>query len=409
MSVVEVIVQKSGGTSVADVEKIKNVARRVIEEKKKNKNLVVVVSAMGSFTDSLLSLSQEVSQKTYARELDMLLSSGEQISIALLAMAIQDLGLKAISFNATQIGFKTDSIYNKAHILQIETDRLIVSLKSDHSVIVAGFQGINDQKDITTLGRGGSDLSAIALAFVLNAQRCEIYTDVEGVYTADPRLIKNARKLKSINYEEMLELSNLGAKVLHSRAVGFAQKYGVDIHVRSSFSRNEGTLITKEVEHMEDPIVTGIALSQHEAKLTITGVPDCPGMVSPIFTAMAEAHINVDVIIQNISMAGYTDVSFTVFREDLGRAMEISEKVVKQLKATDLIVKKNIAKVSIVGFGIKRHCGVAAKMFGALADRGINIEMISTSDIKISCVINEKDGAEAVRCLHDAFGLEKVS
>ncbi len=401
------VVHKYGGSSLGTSDKIKNVARRVSKAKEQGKNIVVVVSAMGKTTDQLVSLSREISQTPCAREMDMLLASGEQISIALLAMAIQEIGHEAISFNAAQVSFRTDAVHNKARIVNIGTERIQQSLKEDKVVIVAGFQGINEHFDITTLGRGGSDLSAVALAVVLEADHCDIFTDVDGVYTTDPQLVSEAKRLDKIAYEEMLELASMGAKVLHSRSVEFAQKYGLDIYVRSSFEDGPGTLITKEVHAMEDVLITGIALNKNEAKLTIVKVPDQPGMAAQIFTALAEAHINIDVIIQNISLEDFTDISFTIPKDDLQAAMIVSQDMVRKLHAQDVVCKKNIAKISVVGVGMRRHVGVAAKIFRCLADEKINIEMISTSEIKISCVIDESQGQLAVQALHKIFELEK--
>jgi aspartate kinase len=400
------VVHKYGGSSVGTADKIQNVAKRIVKAKETFQNMVVVVSAMGKTTNQLVALSRELCSDPSAREMDMLLASGEQVSISLLAMAIHELGHKAISYNAAQIGFRTDMVHNKARIREIGTERIQKSLEEGSIVIIAGFQGINEHFDITTLGRGGSDLSAVALAVVLGAKACEIYTDVEGVYTADPRIVSNARKLDNISYEEMLELASMGAKVMHARSIEFAQKYDIPIHVRSSFLEVEGTWIRKEVKDMEDIVITGIALTKDEAKLTIVGVPDSSGMAAQIFTALAEGHINIDVIIQNVSLQGFTDISFTVPQEDLKGAMKISEQMIAELGAKELICKKDIAKLSIVGVGMRRHAGVAAKMFRCLADEKINIEMITTSEIKISCVIGEAEGEQAVKALHVVFELE---
>jgi len=401
------IVQKYGGTSVANTEKIKNVAKRVVSYKKKGCDLVVVVSALGDTTDDLLVLADSISKSPPERELDMLMSTGEQVSVALLAMAIHQLGYEAISFTGAQVGIITDKSHTKARILDINARRIHNELKRGKIVIVAGFQGENLDKEITTLGRGGSDMTAVALAKVLKADMCEIYTDVEGVYTADPRIVKDARKLDKISYEEMHELSSSGAQVLQARSVEAASKYNVPLHVRSSFSKKEGTYVTKEVKSMEDVLISGVTVTKSEAKITICDVPDKPGVAARIFSQLAASDINVDMIIQNVSRTGQTDVSFTVMERDLAKTMKAAKAISKKIKAGKTIQDRNIAKVSVVGIGMRSHSGVAAAMFEALASSGVNIEMISTSEIKISCVINKKHAEKAVKAIHKKFKLGK--
>jgi len=403
----KILVQKFGGTSVGDVEKIKNVARRVIAAKKKGYKVVVVVSAMGDHTDDLIELAKKITDNPPEREMDMLLSTGEQVSISLLAMAINKMGHKAISFTGQQVGLVTDSVHCKAKIKSIGTDRILEHLNKNEIVIVAGFQGINQEAEITTLGRGGSDITAVALASVLKAKVCEIFTDVDGVYTSDPRIIPTARKLKVVSYDDMLELASLGAKVLHPRSVEFAKKYNVDIHVRSTFVLDEGTIITGEVKEMEDVVISGVVLNKEEAKIKIVSVPDKLGIAAKIFKKLADSNVNVDMIVQNVSDNGRTDISFTVFKEDLKKALEVSKALVKSIGAKEVICSEDIAMVSVVGVGMRRHAGVAAKMFEALANKNINIQMISTSEIRISCVVNEKDGLAAAKAIHTKFGLDK--
>jgi aspartate kinase len=400
-----IIVQKYGGTSVANPTKIMGVAKRVASYRKKGHNLVVVVSALGDTTDELLELASEINQKPAERELDMLMSTGEQVSVALLAMALHKIGQKAISFTGAQVGIITDSSHTKAKILDINTDRIREQLKKGKIVIVAGFQGVNLDQEITTLGRGGSDMTAVALAKVLKAKVCEIYTDVKGVYTADPRIVKNARKLKTISSEEMLEMASLGAQVMQARSMEAASKFNIPIHVRSSFSGEEGTLITKEVKDMEDVLVRGVTSNIKEAKVTVCDVPDKPGEASILFAELAKAGINVDMIIQNISRTRHTDISFTVEKKDLEKTRDVLKKVIKKVGAKAAKYDKDIAKISVVGIGMRSHSGVAAKMFTSLASANINIEMISTSEIKISCVIDKKDSNRAVQVIHDAFKL----
>lgn len=402
-----IVVQKYGGTSVADTEKIKNVARRISETKKRGHHVVAVISALGDTTDRLIKLAYQITSRPREREMDMLLATGEQISVALLSMAMHELGHEAISFTGAQVGIVTDSAHTKAKILDVKVGRILEELEKGSVVIVAGFQGVSLDDQITTLGRGGSDTTAVALAAALGADVCEIYTDVEGVYTADPRLVPEARKLDRISYEEMLEMAATGAKVLQLRSVEFARNYGVVIHVRSSFSEEEGTWITGEEERMEKAIISGVTHDVSEAKVTVFDVPDRPGVAATLFQALAAENINVDMIIQNVSEDQRTDISFTVSKEDLGKAEEITAGVAKKLGAAGISVDKDIAKVSLVGAGMRTHPGVAADMFTALAENDINIEMISTSTIKISCVIRAENVEKAVRAIHKKFGLDK--
>lgn len=402
-----VIVQKYGGTSVADVLRIANVAKRVVKTYKAGYDVVVIVSALGDTTDKLINLAHKITAQPSDRELDMLVSTGEQVSIALLAMSIHKLGVDAISFTGAQVGIITDDSFTKARIININAKRISEELSKGKIIIVAGFQGMNLNQDITTLGRGGSNLTAVAIAKVLNAYMCEMYTDVEGVFTADPRIVKNARKIDKISYEEMFELASLGAQVLQPRSIEFAMKFGVPIHVRSSFSDKEGTIISKEVKAMEDIVVSGVAINKDEAKVTICDVPDKPGIAAKIFKDIARENINVDMIIQNVSRTGATDVSFTVMGSDLNKTIKTARDISRKVGAGDVTVDKDIAKVSIVGIGMRSHSGVAANMFDALAQEGINIEMISTSEIKISCVVKKSLGEAAVRAIHDKFNLSK--
>jgi aspartate kinase len=401
-----ITVQKFGGTSVADTKKIKNVAQRVARTREKGENVVVVISALGDTTDRLVGLAHEITQRPREREMDMLLSTGEQISVSLLSMAVHDLGYDAISFTGAQVGIVTDGAHTKAKILDVKVGRMLEELDKGKIVIVAGFQGISVDDQITTLGRGGSDTTAVALAAALKADVCEIYTDVDGVFTADPRLVPEARKLASISYEEMLEMAATGAKVLQLRSVEFARNYGVVMHVRSSFSDEEGTWIESD-ERMEKAIISGVTDDSSEAKVTIFDVPDRPGSAAGLFAALSKANINVDMIIQNVSESDRTAISFTVGKDDLRKAQDISESIAQELGAGGVTVDEDIAKVSLVGAGMRTHPGVAADMFNALAENGINIEMISTSTIKISCVIPARDVKKAVRAIHKKFGLEK--
>lgn len=404
----DIIVQKYGGSSVATIGRIKRVAKNIINYRKKGYKVVAVVSALGDTTDELIDLAYKVTKEPNERELDMLISTGEQVSSALLAMAIQDLGFDAVSFTGFQVGIITDGAFTKARIVRINADRIKKALDAGKIVVVAGFQGVNLDMEITTLGRGGSDLTAVALAKSLGARICEIYTDVEGVFTADPRIVKEAKKISRISYDEMLELASLGAQVMQARSIEFAKKYGVRIHVRSSFTRKSGTIIMEEVKEMEDIYVTGVAVDKNEAKVTICDVPDRPGIAARIFSRISEENINVDMIVQNVSRQGYTDVSFTVSKTDLPKTVELAREVAKEIGASDVTTDDKIAKVSVVGVGMRSHAGIAAKMFQALADNKINIEMISTSEIKISCVIRARHADKAVRALHKAFELHKL-
>ena len=402
-----VIVQKYGGTSVADTQKIKNVAKRVTETKKRGDHVVVVISALGDTTDRLVSLAHEITSRPREREMDMLLSTGEQISVALLSMAVHDLGYEAISFTGAQVGIVTDAAHTKAKILDVKVGRILEELEKGSIVIVAGFQGVTLDDQITTLGRGGSDTTAVALAAALKADVCEIYTDVDGVFTADPRLVPEARKLDRVSYEEMLEMAATGARVLQLRSVEFARNYGVVIHVRSSFSEDEGTMIVSDEERMEKAIISGVTHDTGEAKVSVFDVPDRPGAAARLFQALSRENINVDMIIQNVSEGDRTAISFTVPKEDLGKAAEISRQVARELGAGGVNVDEGIAKVSLIGAGMRTHPGIAADMFTALAEKEINIEMISTSTIKISCVIQAREVEKAVRAIHEKFGLDK--
>lgn len=402
------IVQKYGGTSVGSIERIRNVAQRVAKFKALGHQLVVVVSAMSGETDRLIALAKEIQKDPDPRELDVLLSTGEQVTIALLAMALKDLGLKARSYTGSQVRILTDDAHTKARILSIDEESIRRDLASGQVVVVAGFQGVDAAGNITTLGRGGSDTTAVALAAALKADECQIYTDVDGVYTTDPRIVPEARRLKTITFEEMLEMASLGSKVLQIRAVEFAGKYKVRLRVLSSFDdEGEGTLITFEEDSMEQPIISGIAFNRDEAKLTIVGVPDKPGIAAHILGPIAEANIDVDMIVQNVGVDGSTDFSFTVHRNDLKKAMEVLSTVKTAIGARDVLGDDRIAKVSLVGVGMRSHAGIASKMFKALADENINIQMISTSEIKISVVVDDKYMELAVRALHRAFGLDQ--
>lgn len=401
------IVQKYGGSSLANPERIKNVARKIIEEKKGNKKIIVVVSAMADTTDKLITLSRQITENPSKRELDMLISTGEQVSAALLSMAIQDKGFKAISLTGSQVGILTDKIYTKARIKGIDIGRINKELSEDNIVIVTGFQGITSDEDITTLGRGGSDTTAVALASVLNADACEIYTDVDGVYTADPRIVPKARRIDVISYEEMLEMASLGSSVLQTRAVEFAKKQGVVIYLRSSFNNNGETIICEEVMKMEEPIISGVITNADCAKITICDIPDRPGTAAKIFQALADAAINVDVIVQSQSPDKKANISFTVDSADLNLSLASIEKIKEILPYGQILSDPNVAKVSIVGIGMRSHPGVAAKMFRLLAEKGINIDMISTSEIKISCIIEKSKMEEAANALHKGFGLDK--
>jgi len=402
------IVQKYGGSSVANLDRIREVAKRVVKSRRAGHQLVVVVSALGDSTDELLGLASQVSKNPPERELDMLLATGEQVSAALLAMAIDSLGAKAVSYTGAQVGIVTDRVHTRARIQDVSAQRIHKALARGSVVIVTGFQGITPDQEITTLGRGGSDLTAVALANALKAKTCEIYTDVEGVYTADPRIVPNARKLPTISYDEMLELASLGAQVMQARSMEMAKKYDVPLHVRSSFSRRTGTIISKEVKAMEQVVVSGVSLQKDEAKVTICDVPDRPGIAATIFTRISDANVNVDMIVQNVGRTGLTDVSFTVNRSDLSRVLRVARRVAHEVKAGRVVHDDGIAKVSVVGLGMRSHSGIAAKMFQALAKESINIDMISTSEIKISCVIRKDQAVKAVKTIHDVFGLDKL-
>jgi aspartate kinase len=404
----KLIVQKYGGSSVGNVDKLENVARRVVSTVKEGNRLIVVVSAMGDTTDDLIDLAKKINVQPSEREMDMLVSTGEQISSALLAMAVHKRGIGAISFTGPQVGIITDTYHTKAKILKIETERIKKELRKEKVVIVAGFQGMSLDSEITTLGRGGSDLSAVALAVAAGADICEIYTDVDGIYTADPRVISDAKKIEYVTFDEILELSAKGAQVMHTRAVEVAKKFNIPLHVRSSFSKKEGTIIMEKIPHnIEEAIVRGVALTENEAKITICNLPDKPGIAAKIFNELAVGNINVDMIVQNVSHEKITDISFTAPKDDLRKAMKLSKDLAKRVGAGQVISDENIAKVSLVGVGMKSHSGVAAKCFSALAKNKINIEMISTSEISIACVVRKVAGKKALKVLHKAFELEK--
>lgn len=400
-----VIVQKYGGTSVGSPERIRAVAERIVKAKEGGNDLIAVVSAMGDVTDDLVSLAAQIDPEPPEREMDMLLATGEQVSIALLAMAIHALGYEAISFTGPQVGIVTDHGHTKAKIIEVRADRVREAIAEGRIVIVAGFQGTTPDGHITTLGRGGSDTTAVAVAAGVGADLCEIYTDVDGVYTADPRVVPDARKIDVISYEEMLELAASGAGVLNLRSVEFARNHGVIIHCRSSFSDTAGTIVKEADGSMEQAIISGVAHDTSEAKVTIRDVPDRPGVAATVFTRMAEANVNVDMIIQNISEAGTTDISFTTPIADLVRARRVAEAVVAELGAREWFVDESIAKVSLVGAGMKTHPGVAAQMFRALSEAGVNIDLIATSTIRITCVVDGHQVETAVRALHRSFGL----
>jgi aspartate kinase len=404
-----VIVQKYGGTSVGSLEKIKFVAAKVAKRYRDGNDVAVVISAMSGETDKLINLAKELSPSPDPREMDVLVSTGEQVSVAMLSMALKDLGVPARSLLAFQIGIKTDDTFMKARILDIDVNLLKKVFAAKEVAVVAGFQGITEDGNITTLGRGGSDTSAVALAAVLGAELCEIYTDVDGVYTCDPNICNKARRLEKISYDEMLEMASLGTKVLQTRSVEFAKKYNVPILVKSTFSEEGGTLTTMEDSEMEKEVVSGITYDKNEAKITMLGVQDKPGVAAKIFSPLSDNNINVDMIIQNVSADGKrADLSFTVTKTDFDKAMKIVKEMSNDLGARDVVGDTSIAKLSIVGVGMRSHAGVASKMFAALSGVGINIMMISTSEIKISCVIDEKFIELGVRVLHEAFELDKV-
>lgn len=401
------IVQKYGGTSVADLDRIKNVAKRVAETYDKGDDVVVVLSAMAGVTDSIIEMAAGITSTPDSRELDVLLATGEQTTVALLAMTLISMDYPAVSLLGYQADIITSNSHGKARILDINNNRMKELIKNKKIIIVAGFQGSNVDGDITTLGRGGSDTSAVAIAAALNADICEIYTDVDGIYTADPNLCKKAKKLDKISYDEMLEMSSLGAKVLQIRSVEFAKKYNVSVHVRSSFSGKEGTMVVKEDSDMERLVVSGVTCNKNEARITLKKVPDQPGIAAKVFAPIAKAGILVDMIIQNTRTGGETDLTFTVPKSDFKDALKISKRIAKKTGAKEVLAAEHIAKVSVTGVGMKSHSGVAAKMFETLAKENINIRLISTSEIRISCVIEEKYSELAVRALHTAFGLDK--
>jgi len=402
------VVQKYGGTSVKDLERIRNVAHKAIHYKQAGNDMIIVVSAMAGETDRLLSLAHGISKFPDEREVDVLISTGEQVTAALLAITLKEMGHDAVSLLADQIRIITDSSFGKARITDIEKDKIVSHLKQGKIVVVPGFQGVDEEGNITTLGRGGSDTTAVALAASLKADLCEIYTDVDGVYTTDPNICNKAKRLDRISYDEMLEMASLGAKVLQIRCVELAKKYDVPILVKSSYEEGKGTLVCKEDRAMmETVIISGVTYNKNEAKITVNKVPDKPGMAAKIFTALSNVNIPVDIIVQNVSRGDYTDITFTVAKADARKAYKIMTDVVKEIGAENVTIDEDIAKVSIVGVGMRSHAGIASKMFSVLAHEGINIEAITTSEIKISCVIESKYGELAVNVLHKAFGLDK--
>ncbi|MEN6466106.1 MAG: aspartate kinase [Syntrophaceae bacterium] len=401
------VVQKYGGTSVANIEKITNVAEKVARAKTAGNDVIVVVSAMAGETDRLIALAHSASKTPNEREYDVLVSTGEQVTISLLAMVLEKMGFKAKSFLGSQIKIITDQAFTKARILKIDTKLLEKELKAGTIIVVAGFQGVDKDFNVTTLGRGGSDTSAVAIAAALNADVCEIYTDVDGVYTTDPNVYDKAQRLSKISYDEMLEMASAGAKVLHPRSVELAKKYNVPVYVKSSFNDNGGTLVTKEDSDMEREVVSGVTYDKDQAKVTVIRVPDRPGIAARLFTPLSDENIQVDMIIQNASIDGFTDLTFTVSKKEMAKIKSILESAAKDVGAQGLQFDEKISKVSIIGVGMRSHSGVASRMFSVLAKEGINILMISTSEIKISCAIEAKYTELAVRVLHDAFGLEK--
>ncbi|MEW6326307.1 MAG: aspartate kinase [Thermodesulfobacteriota bacterium] len=402
------IVQKYGGTSVGDIERIRRVVQRVVETKKQGNDMVVVLSAIAGETNKLLSLAHQITEDPDPRELDVLVSTGEQITIALFAIAAKSMGYDARSFLGHQVRILTDNAYGKARITDIDTSLIRENLRQGRIIVIAGFQGIDAAGNITTLGRGGSDTTAVAVAAALDANLCEIFTDVEGVFTTDPNVCSNARKIDRISYDELLEMASLGAKVMEIRSVEFAKRYNVPLHVRSSFNNNPGTMVVQEEKEMEDRVVTGVTYNKSEARITLTKVPDKPGIAARIFTPISDANIAVDMIIQNTRASDLTDLTFTVPKADFKKAMEIVQRVGKEIGCERVMGDENIAKVSLIGLGMRNHVGIASKMFGTLAANNINIMMISTSEIKISAVIDEKYTELAVRVLHDAFQLGKT-
>ena len=399
------VVQKYGGTSMGSIERIRNVAKRVAKTYDAGNDMVVVVSAMSGETNKLVALANEICDFPDSREYDVLVASGEQVSIALLAICLKSMGYKAKSFHGWQVPVITDNAFSKARIEEIPDEKMRADLKDGVIVIVAGFQGIDREGNVTTLGRGGSDTSAVALAAALKADVCEIFTDVDGIYTTDPNICSDARKVEKVSYDEMLELASLGAKVLQIRSVEFAKKFNVDVHVRSSFNDNPGTMVTKEDKEMEAVLVSGIAYDKNEAKIAVMRVPDKPGIAAKLLTPLSDANISVDMIVQNVSEDGFTDFTFTVTKADFKKALLITKEAAAQADAKEVLSDENISKVSVVGVGMRSHAGVATKMFQTLAKEGINIQMISTSEIKVSVVVDAKYTELAVRVLHDAFGL----
>jgi len=401
-------VQKYGGSSVADAEKMLTVAKRVAKNRKQGHQIVVVVSAPGDTTDDLITMAKKLSETPDEREMDVLLATGEQQSIALLAIALKSLGCDAVSFTGPQVGIMTDRIHTKAHILNIDGRRIRKALQKGQVVVVAGFQGMTPDADITTLGRGGSDLTAVAIAAALDADVCEFYKDVDGVFTANPSMVKDAHKLSTVSYDEMLEMAAAGAQVLNARSVEFAKNYSIKIHVRPTFNEKEGTIVMSETKAMEKVVISGVTYNKNEVKVTVRGVPDKPGIAAGLFSKLGAAGVNVDMIIQNVGAQGFSDISFTLDRSELKKAQKVMQEVAKTMGASGVLVDEGVAKVSVVGVGMRSHSGVAAKMFQSLADNGINIEMISTSEIKISVVIDEKDVAKAVNAIHKKFNLGKA-
>ncbi|MCF8025849.1 MAG: aspartate kinase [Desulfobacteraceae bacterium] len=402
------IVQKYGGTSVGDTERIRNVAGRIARTRDAGNDVIVILSAMSGVTDELISMAGKIANTPDKREMDVLLATGEQTTVSLMAMTLQAMGYKARSMLGYQAEILTDSRYSKARILDIGAERIKSLIAEGHIVIVAGFQGVDASGDITTLGRGGSDTSAVSVAAALKADQCEIYTDVDGIYTADPNICGKARKLSRISYDEMLEMASLGAKVLQIRSVEFAKKYDVPLHVRSSFNEEEGTMVVHEDANMEKVMVSGVTHSKNEARITLRKVPDMPGIASRILEPVAKAGISVDMIIQNTRLSNMTDLTFTVPKPDLAAALEIEEKIAEEIGAAEVLGDENIAKISVIGVGMRSHSGVASKMFATLASENINILLISTSEIRISCVIEEKYTELAVRALHSAFELDSA-
>ncbi len=401
------IVQKFGGSSVADAPKMLEVAGRIAKNRKQGHDVVVVVSAPGDTTDDLIAMAHKLTDTPDEREMDVLLATGEQQSIALLSIALKSLGCDAISFTGPQVGIVTDDVHTKARIVKVGDSKIRSALRLGKVVIVAGFQGENKDHEITTLGRGGSDLTAVAIAGALKADVCEFYKDVDGIFTANPSIVEDARKLSAVSYDEMLEMASAGAQVLNARSVEFAKNFNIKIHVRPTFNEKEGTFVMKETKAMEKVVISGVTYNKNEAKVTVRGVPDRPGIASTLFSKLGSAGVNVDMIIQNIGEKGHSDMTFTVDRSELKKTMRVVNEVSKSLKPAGVLCDENIAKVSVVGVGMRSHSGVAAKMFQALAQSGVNIQMISTSEIKISVVIDQKDVAKAVQAIHDKFKLGK--